>query len=226
MRARHAIVGALVLALVGVLLWKLGSGSDATTTKTAPSASTDPARASSVSVGTSPAASASSGALTQKTVRDAKLREEMRRRIVEAWTNGGAASDPAEPPTRDRRYAPMPERADGKIDADYLRQRVKEDFLPMAKGCYNELLARAPKAAGKIVVKMKIVGDEKVGGIVEDATIDRDAGTLPDEKLETCFRESMMSMAFAPPPHGGSVTVIYPFTLAGSDPDAPKEGGP
>ncbi len=65
-----------------------------------------------------------------------------------------------------------------------------------------------------------------VAGIVDEATIDRDAGTLPDEQLETCFRESMMSMAFAPPPHGGTVTVIYPFTLAESDPDARMEGGP
>ena len=223
MRARHAIAGALVLALVGVLAWKLRSGDDTTTAGTAASSSTDPSRPSSASVATSPAASTSAGALTQKTVRDAKLREEMRRRIVEAWKTG--AADPAEPTHVDTRYAPMPERADGHIDPDYLRQRVKEDFLPMAKACYNELLARDPKAAGKIVVKMKIVGDEKVGGIVEDATIDRDAGTMPDEKLETCFRESMMSMAFAPPPHGGSVTVIYPFTLAESDPDAPKDGG-
>ena len=139
---------------------------------------------------------------------------------------GSGTNDPDAPKRADLRYAPMPERADGKIDPDYLRQRMREDFLPMARGCYDELLARDPKAAGKIVVKMTIVGDEKVGGIVDEASIDRDAGTLPDDKLETCFRESMMSMAFAPPPHGGTVTVVYPFTLADKDPDAPKEGGP
>jgi hypothetical protein len=143
-----------------------------------------------------------------QTLHDRQARDAVRERLVAAWSRAG--STPTATPAA---YAPMPEAPDGGVDPGYVRERVREDFIPMARQCYDELLARAPDAGGRIVVNFTIVGDEKVGGVIDEASIG-DASTLTDERMATCFRESMMSMAFRPPKGAGKVTVEYPFELA------------
>ncbi len=158
----------------------------------------------------------------RETVHDARVREEMRRKIFEAW----ASDDTAEKEARaaSPAHVPMPELSDGGVDPAYVRERVREDFFPMARECYGAFLDQRHDAGrtdvnGSIVMKFTIVGDEKVGGVVEEASLG-DAGTLTDETLATCFRESMMSMAFRPPPRRGQVTVEYPIAFADDDDDA------
>lgn len=150
-------------------------------------------------------------ATVDRTVVDKARRDDMRRRILEGlWASdpnaANAASGGAAPPPRD----------DRPLDKEYIQERVREDFFPMAKQCYEELLARKPSAAGRFVVKFKIVGDEKVGGVVDEAEVDP-SSTLVDEKMSTCLRESMLAMAFKPPHKGGSVTVTYPIQFSPGD---------
>jgi hypothetical protein len=212
-----ASVAAVALLGLGLLVRKIDAPQSNGEARPASSASNASTEAPS---GTSQTSTASSwdGAALAATVRDAKVREEVRRKIMEAFVARNGATDP--PPTQPlTQWEPMPVKPDGKIDGSYIQERVRDDFFPMGKQCYEELLARDPKAGGKIVVNMTIVGDEKVGGVVDEATIDDKTTTLKDEKLATCFRESMMSMAFRPPPHGGTVTVVYPFTLLPYEPD-------
>jgi len=155
------------------------------------------------------------GPLT-KTVVDKKVREELRKRILAGW----AAYDDGEVATaaKEGRLLPMPTSPGGGVDPQYIRDVVRGDFVPLARGCYEELLSRNKKAGGRMVMKFKVVGDEKVGGIVEEAEIETEGG-LADEKLSTCMRESMLSVAFRPPPpspggRGGWVTVTYPIELS------------
>ncbi|MBL8606953.1 MAG: AgmX/PglI C-terminal domain-containing protein [Myxococcales bacterium] len=147
-------------------------------------------------------------ASVDKTVIDKKTRDEMRRRILEGlWAERGG------PPPG----APLAAPSDGKpLDKEYIQGRVREDFFPMAKQCYEELLARKPDAGGRFVIKFKIVGDAKVGGVVDEAEADP-SSTLVDDKMRTCLEQSMLSMAFKPPPEDGTVTVTYPFTFSPGD---------
>lgn len=44
-----------------------------------------------------------------------------------------------------------------------------------------------------------------------------------DAKMETCVRESLMTVTFPPPAKGGVLTVIYPVVLEPGDDD--DDGG-
>jgi hypothetical protein len=165
-----------------------------------------------------------------KTVRDpavrAATREALRERLGTRYPAPAIASAPRRapppakpPPAADPGEAPAPAgSAAGKMDPKYIQERVREDFFPLARDCYDRALRRNPKLGGKVELHFTIVGDERVGGIVEDSFIG-DGSTLHDEEFETCVTESMMSLAFAPPRGGGTVTVTYPIEFSTDDDD-------
>lgn len=165
-----------------------------------------------------------------RTVRDRTVRDEVRRQIFRAWSRASAAAPPsADLPPPDPLRAPMPTLDGGAVDPDYLRARIREDFAPMAAQCYDQWAARAPGApAGRVVADFVILGDERVGGVVDEVTLESgdrdagpDAGVLGDGEFQTCLRESMMAMAFRPPPGRGRLRVRYPFRFQPGDGGAP-----
>jgi len=171
-----------------------------------------------------------------KTVRDAALRNEtrelLRERLGERFpaarpsaTAARAArkAAPAAAPPPDPSPAPAPA-GTARIDPKYIRERVREDFFPLAKECYQGVLERHPERSGKVALHFTIVGDERIGGIVEEATVG-DESTLRDDEFDTCMTESMMSMTFPPPKGGGSVTVVYPIEFSPGDDDEGDAGG-
>jgi hypothetical protein len=152
------------------------------------------------------------------TVRDRAVRDEVRRRILAAWLLALPAADAAPPDATF--YAPMPLLDGGTVDPVYLRERIREDFIPMARQCYDQLLARSPGVAGRAVAEFVIVGDERVGGVADEVSVDPGDGGLADPGFATCLRESLSTVAFRPPPGRGSLRVRYPFTFAPDAPDA------
>ncbi len=164
----------------------------------------------------------------ERTVHDRALRDRLRAAIVRAWTaslDASAAALPADPV-----HAPMPSLPDGRVDPDYVRARIREDFLPMAQACYAQYERRVPGQSGRVVMRFVVVGDARIGGVIDEAEVEGvdggvdgavlgDGGT-GDAEFATCLRESMMAMAFAPPPQGGSLRVTYPFRFAPTSPDA------
>jgi hypothetical protein len=113
----------------------------------------------------------------------------------------------------------MPTGDGGGVLGAYIRDRVHEDLFPLAKDCYERALTKNPKLAGRLVVSFTIVGDRRVGGVVDSAEID-DSSDLGDPEVSECVKESMMSVAFDAPPEG-RVTVTYPIVFSpGEEPDA------
>jgi hypothetical protein len=102
--------------------------------------------------------------------------------------------------------------------AKSIQARVREDLLPMAGSCYEILLAKRADAGGTIMVEFEIIHDETLGGVVNEPLIG-DGGTLRDDELSTCIRESLSNISFEAPPGKGRVTIKYPLTLAPEDPD-------
>lgn len=169
-----------------------------------------------------------------RTVHDRAVRDAVRRQIFLAWSRAADATAVAPSPTPqapDPLHAPMPTLDGGAVDPDYLRARIREDFLPMAQQCYAQWEHRAGGApAGRVVTDFVIVGDEHVGGVVDEVTLDSgdhdagaDAAVFGDGDFQTCLRESMMAMAFQPPPGRGRLRVRYPFRFAPDDGGAPAE---
>jgi hypothetical protein len=97
---------------------------------------------------------------------------------------------------------------------EYVQQALREQYLPVARSCYEELLSRDPKANGRVVVRLTIVGDRDTGGVVDRVDFTDDT-TFEDADFALCMRESMFSSIFEPPPDGvPEVTVVYPLELS------------
>lgn len=223
MKGRSVVVLVLggLFVVLGLVFW-MGVSGGGTAKRHAP----DPAQnitetplQGPVFGGTKPAASASrdgtsdSGVLT-RTVTDRKVRDDLRRRILEDWASSGQGEVAAA--AKQGKFVPAPTGDGGGMDPKYIQSVIREDFVPMAGKCYEEVLARKPSAKGRLVLDFTIAGDEDVGGIVEEANVAKES-TLVDEKMATCMRESLLSMGFRPPAHGGTVTVRYPIELSPGD---------
>lgn len=94
----------------------------------------------------------------------------------------------------------------------YVDDVIKREFMPMAKGCYADLLRKQPDAGGAVLFDVTILGDTSVGGVVDSVRVDA-ASTLSAPDFVTCVRESMMAMTFHAPPNG-SVTFTLPLDFA------------
>jgi hypothetical protein len=152
------------------------------------------------------------------TVVDRKLRDAVRARLVTPLQEQGVERDPHTGLT-------VPAGSNGpshNLSREYLQQRIREDFYPLAQACYAEALAKQPELRGQIVVDFMIVGDAKVGGIVDQAKIN-DRTDVTDAEFVGCIRESMLSMVFAPPDNDGWVTVTYPFKFSPGDDDDARD---
>ena len=116
---------------------------------------------------------------------------------------------------------PREEESRGSYEPSYIQEVFHKDMFPFLKGCYADALRRQPKLAGKLVLAFTIAGDPQVGGIVEDADFAEESD-LKDQEMETCVRESLMTLTFDKPPAGGGfVTVKYPVLFSPDDePDA------
>lgn len=121
--------------------------------------------------------------------------------------------------------APQPEaEPQGTLTKEYIRERVREDVLPLVKECYDNLLEQQPKSGGRMVLKFAIMGDEDVGGIVDGVELAEES-EIQDADFRECLTESTMSAVFDPPEGGGRVEITYPFVFTSSaDAETPAPG--
>jgi ferric-dicitrate binding protein FerR (iron transport regulator) len=109
------------------------------------------------------------------------------------------------------------------VDRTYIQQRIHEDLFPLAKQCYASALDRKPRLGGRLDVYFRVLGDKRVGGVVDEVQILGDT-TLEDAEMQTCVKESMMSVTFDAPPDDGELTVVYPIVFSPDDePDSGRD---
>lgn len=132
--------------------------------------------------------------------------------IYEAPATSETAQNKSDP-----QYPVMPHDPDqNDVLKEYIHQRIKDDYVPLAKSCYENALAKSPKLGGRLVMSFRIVGDRRVGGVVDSADIDP-SSTLQDDDLNLCMKESMMAVSFDAPPDDKPITVKYPIVLSPGD---------
>jgi hypothetical protein len=156
-------------------------------------------------------------AAVAKHLADRRARDELRQRILAGWAAEGADEE-TRTAAKAGRFVPRPNPDGRGIEPKYIQEVVREDLFPMARKCYEDLLARKPDAGGRLEMEFTIAGDDKIGGIVEEASM-ADTSSLKDEKMETCVRESLLTLSFPPPAHDGVVTVVYPIVFGPGDDD-------
>ena len=140
----------------------------------------------------------------------AREREDVQRRLADALAKRrtGHGSDSPKAAGDDE---PLPAaEAFGSLDKEYIREVVAEDLVPIAVECYDSALQDEPDLGGNLVLQFSIVGDESVGGIVEEVSL-AEGSTLKHPALAECMTESTATLLFDPPEDGGKVVVTYPF---------------
>ena len=207
---------AAMVLMLGLVFWAGMNGGSTHVPPSKPGIGFGPGEAASrTGAGTDPVESKWDGGAIGQTIADRGVREALRKRILAGWAAEGEPAQAAA--AREGRFVPAPTGPDGgRMDPKYIQEVVRGEFFPMAKKCYEELLSRNDAAAGRVEMSFTIVADEKHGGIVEDVGVDSDGG-VADEKMSTCMRESLSTLAFRPPAHGGYVTVVYPILFANDD---------
>ena len=206
---------ALVLVVGGVFYFGVSGGSThVPLSKPGIGFTTDPAASGSGAASAGAGADVLDAALT-KTIADRSVRDALRKRILEGWAAGAEPEVAAA--AKQGRFVPAPTGDGGQaMEPAYIQEVVRTEFFPMAKACYGELLSRKD-AGGRIEMSFSIVADEHLGGIVEDVEVGSEGG-IADEKMATCMRESMSTLAFRPPAHGGMVTIRYPIVFSQDEP--------
>ena len=213
-----AVLAGLAVAL-SVYLHGRPSGEVAPVDTTEPEATE--ARASLADPRQAPSPKGTAPVLDRK--RADEMRERLRALFAEAGPGWGAGEpDPAAAQPRTG-FAEMPAPAGSGNQAQgeqgkYIRSVIREQFFPLARQCYDSARIKHPGLAGKIELEFRIVGDKRVGGVVDQASLG-DGGDLRDDAFSQCMTESMMSVTFDAPPRGGEVTVKYPFEFSPDDPD-------
>jgi len=197
-----ALPGVALVGFIAYWIWRSSAPTDAAPVtaapeKAPPTAKRDVARPSR---GNPPEAEPPRITERDRAKTDA-LRLALRERQTRRGGSRGSADEPAD------------EEPLGTLDKDYIRARIQEDLVPIAKECYESALEDEPKLGGKLVMKFAIVGDESVGGVVEEADADPTSDIKHADLLE-CMKESMLALSFPPPEGGGRVEVTYPFEFS------------
>lgn len=148
------------------------------------------------------------------------IRQRAAGRSAAPYTKAPASTAPAPASAASASPPPPMTPEEDERRRQYIREAVREQYFPIARSCYEELLERQPTASGKIVMSFVIVGDG------EDGVVDRvelgDDTTMDDPEFTLCMRESMYSTIFEPPPPGAEeTTVVYPIALE----PGPREDG-
>jgi len=174
-----------------------------------------------VVVGESPATSGQESRADEDAARPAEApvldkvkRDAMRAAIYRAWG--------LEPPDERTNPATWPAArgASGEgFGKDYVRQRIRDDYIPLARDCYQQGLKRNPRLAGKLVTSFRIVGTKGTGGLIDWVDTASEDNTLDDRDVIECLKQSMYSVTFDPPPDDGIVTVTYPLRFSPDEPD-------
>jgi Ca-activated chloride channel family protein len=95
----------------------------------------------------------------------------------------------------------------GSLDKDVIR-RIVRAHINEIRSCYNARLTNDPTLSGNVTIDMTIGADGKVSASAIASN------TTGDEPLGQCIAKVVKRWTFPKPAGGGTVKVIYPFTLS------------
>jgi len=102
----------------------------------------------------------------------------------------------------------------GALDKDIIR-RIVRAHINEVRYCYNQALARDPRAVGRVTLQFTIGGTGKVPvAVVQEST-------MKDPAVGTCIAKAVKRWTFPKPQGGGSVVIRYPFILEPGDYSGP-----
>ncbi len=142
---------------------------------------------------------------------DRKRADEMRELLQALYAGQLAAeAEQGEPGALPPGSMPAPEGTGNQADralGAYVGRVMREQFVPLASDCYDQLLERSSEARGEAILAFSIMGEPSVGAVVVDADLD-ERSTLLEAEFRTCVRESMYAVVFDAPPVGNPTVTV------------------
>ncbi len=100
------------------------------------------------------------------------------------------------------------------LSGDYIKEIVAE-AIPEVKACYEQSLKETPDLEGKLIINFTISGEPDIAGLVDEleVTDESDEVIASNATMSDCMADTILSLEFDPPKHGGTVEVSYPFAF-------------
>lgn len=95
------------------------------------------------------------------------------------------------------------------LDPGYVRRQVLA-VTPLLDECYENARATNPALAGTLTIELSIIGDQEVGGLIEESRIIAEKSTITDDALNECVTETLYAVELEPPFGGGRLVYRAP----------------
>lgn len=115
--------------------------------------------------------------------------------------------------------SPVVPRPLGSLDKEYIQKQIKE-IVPLVAECYELALHSNPDLQGRVVVEIKLIGEEDIGGLIESSRVVEEDSDVTEPSFLECVRETMYAVELDAPEGGGSVVIKYPLNFASSPPES------
>ncbi len=93
------------------------------------------------------------------------------------------------------------------------------ELVPLFHEC-QEMGQGKDLPSGKLIFEMSVIGDESLGGLVEDVKFTDDSELKSNSEFAECMRETLFSLKLSAPKGRGRLLIKYP--MAFSAPNAPR----
>jgi hypothetical protein len=145
-----------------------------------------------------------------------KAERERRRRVLqERFLRPSAAPDELVRSQDEPSLPPLPPESWTSLPEEYVGGIIRDQLIPAAESCYEDIAEAG--ASGALTLKVGVIGDEEIGGIVNSIEINQKQTSIQGDLIE-CVQLAAYEMEFEPPEAGQSL-IEFEFSLEFSDED-------
>lgn len=144
-----------------------------------------------------------------------KAERQRRRRMLQKRFGRASARDELTQESGAPAISPLPPESWTSLPEDYISGIIREQLIPVAEGCYEDLAEAG--ARGALTLKVVVIGDEEIGGVIDSIEVNPKKTSLEGELID-CVYFAAYEMEFDPPEDGQSVAE-FEFSLNFSDED-------
>src|SRR5262249_16859999 len=87
-------------------------------------------------------------------------------------------------------------------DTSEWQKRALATLNTLLGECYDLGRAEDPKLEGKILLRFTVVGEPKVGAVLESVDIVEDGTTIAQQTIRDCMTQQLYALELDPPPEG------------------------
>lgn len=99
------------------------------------------------------------------------------------------------------------------------------ELVPLFHEC-QEMGQGKDLPSGKLIFEMSVIGDESLGGLVEDVKFTDDSELKSNSEFAECMRETLFSLKLSAPKGRGRLLIKYPMAFSAPNAQRPAPRAP